>query len=159
MILVVTEGDPWRTFGLIVGWLIGEVTGECDSGGVLVELIEFDGELADGVCDECGEQTGSVGSVKVIECGSDAVVVEEFELLGKESEVLGNATECPLVDGVERLSCDDKVGEEHVESQRCGQGGSSSGELGEMLLEESCELESLEEMVNDGSGPDFEGFE
>ncbi len=61
-----------------------------------------------------------------------------------------------MVDGVERLSCDDEVGEEHVESQRCGQGGSSPGEVWEMLLEESCELEALEEMVDDGSGTDFE---
>src|ERR1019366_590771 len=99
VVLVVAEGDARRPTGGVGGSLSGILAGEGDRRGVLVELGEIDVELADGPPDQGDRQAGAVGAGEVVEGTSDAVVVEEGDLLGKEAEVFGDEASGPAGDG------------------------------------------------------------
>jgi hypothetical protein len=62
---------------------------ERDGGGVVMQLVEIDGELADGV-DEDGQGEGrEIGVEEAVEAAADAVVVEHGRVVCK-------ACLCPL---------------------------------------------------------------
>lgn len=159
VILVVTEGNVWWPVRLPRIGLVGVLAGDGNGGGILVDLPKFDGELANDTHDEYGEETGSVGSVEVIESSPDAIVVEQSNLLGEQSQVFGYASCGPFGKGIEWPSCDDEVGQKHSEGNRCGQCRTSSRQVGKVLREQLCDLQTLEEMPHDGCGTDLKRFE
>ena len=83
VVLVVAPGDgqpePSPQGPLPVGRLVVAVEG--DGGGVVVQFVEVDVELADGVGGDGQGQRGDVGVEEAVEAAADAVVVERGELL------------------------------------------------------------------------------
>jgi len=112
VVLVVPEGDARRPISGVGGSLSGILAGEGDRRGVLVELGEIDVELTDGPPDQGDQQAGAVGAGEVVEGTSDAVVVEQSDLPGKEAEVFGDAASGPAGDGIERLAGEQEVGQQ-----------------------------------------------
>jgi hypothetical protein len=65
---------------LLVGGVVVAVEG--DSGGVVVQLVQIDGELADCVGHDGEGERGDVGVEEAVEAAADAIVVERRELGG-----------------------------------------------------------------------------
>jgi hypothetical protein len=77
---------------------------EGDGGGVVVQLVEIDPELADGVDDDGEGEGGDVGVEEAVETATDVVVVERGELGGGQSEEFGDVSGGPLAEAIEGLA-------------------------------------------------------
>ena len=155
MVLVVAPGDgqaePAPQGPLLIGGLVIAVEG--DGGGVVVQLVEFDAELADGVGDDGEGEGGDVGVEEAVEAAADAVVVERGELFGGQAEESGDVARGPLADAVEGLAGDEEVLEQ--EQQPGGGGDARAAVLArEVVAEDRLEAESVEEAVEDRQGGD-----
>jgi hypothetical protein len=82
---------------------------EGDGGGVVVQLVEIDAELTDGMDDDGQGEGGDVGVEEAVEAAADAVVVERGELGGAEAEELGDMACGPLAQAVEGLAGDEEI--------------------------------------------------
>ncbi len=106
MVLVMPPGDgrlqPAPQGPLLIGTFVVAVEG--DGGRVVVQLVEVDRELADGVDDDRESQGGDVGIEEAVEAAADAIVVERGELLGGQAKKLGDVLRGPLGDAVEGLA-------------------------------------------------------
>ena len=160
MVLVVAPGDgqpqPAPQGPLLIGGLVIAVEG--DGGGVVVQLVEIDGELADGVDDDGQGEGGDVGVEEAVEAAADAVVVERGELGGGQAEEFGDVSGGPLADAVEGLAGDQEVLEQE---QQPGGGGDARAPVlaWEMVAEDRLEAEAVEEAVEDRQGTDGVGVE
>ena len=108
VVLVVPPGDgqpePPAQGPLPVGVLVIAVEGH--GGGVVVQLVEFDAELADRVRHGRQRQRGDVGVEEAVETAADAVVVERGQLPRGQPEQFGGVAGGPLADAVEGLAGD-----------------------------------------------------
>jgi hypothetical protein len=111
VVLVVAVGDGQAKLSpegpLLVGRLVVAV--ERDGGGVVVQFVEIDAELTDGVCHNRERERRDVGVEEPVEATSDAVVVERRELRCSQSQQLGRMACGPLADAVERLARDQEI--------------------------------------------------
>ena len=123
-----------------------------------MQLVELDGELADGVGDDGEGQRGDVGVEEAVEAAADAIVVERGELVGGQAEQLGGVPRGPLADAVEGLAGDQEVLEQE---QQSGGGGDAAAAIlaRQVVAEERLEAEPLEEAVEDRQGADGGGVE
>ena len=113
-----------------------------------MQLVEIDGELADGVDDDGQGEGGDVGVEEAVEAAADAVVVERGELGGGQAEEFGDMPRGPLAEAVEGLAGDQEVLEQ--EQQPGGRGDARSPVLArEMVAEDRLESEAVEEAVED----------
>ena len=128
VVLVVAVGDGQAELPpqgpLAVGGLVVAVEG--DGGGVVVQLVEIDGELADRVGHDGEGERGDVGVEEAVEAAADAVVVERGELRRGQSQQSGAVPRGPLADAVEGLARDQEVLEQDQEGGRGGDAGPSS---------------------------------
>ena len=159
MILIIAEGDAWRTVAVLRRLLVAVRSREGDGGGVVVQLLQVDLEFAHGLDDHCREQRGPVSAVEAVEAASEAIIAEKGNLIGLEPEMLRDATSSPRGKSVEGTACEEKVGDESTEGNGCGDVFGASGDRGQIACEEGFELETVEEATDDGCGADFEGFE
>lgn len=159
VVLVVAKGDSRRPVELVGGGLVSIVATEGDGGGILVQLVEANVELADSSDDQSSQEAGAVGATEVIEGPADTVVVKGSELIGLQSEMFGHTTDSPGVQGVKGLAGQEKIGQEQVQDRSRAERGLAAGQGREVLLEEFGKLQSLEEMANQWSGADFQGFQ
>src|SRR4051794_8777752 len=88
MVLVVAPGDgeaePPAEGAFPLGGLVIAV--ERDGGGIVVQLVECDVELADGPRGDVERQCGHVGVEEAIEAPPDAIVIRRGELFIGQSE-------------------------------------------------------------------------
>ena len=113
-----------------------------------MQLVEVDGELADGVDDDGQGEGGDVGIEEAVEAAADAVVVERGELVGGQAEESGDMACGPLAEAVEGLAGDQEVLEQ--EQQPGGGGDARAAVLArEVVAEDRLESESVEEAVED----------
>jgi hypothetical protein len=116
-------------------------------------------ELAHGVDDEGGEQRGSVGTVEAVEGASEAVIAEEAGLPWLEAQVLGDTAGGPLREPIERATCEQEVGDKDAEGDGRGDVFGAPAVRQQVSREEGFELQTVEEVTDDGCGADFERFE
>src|SRR4051794_26461680 len=144
---------------LMVGGLVIAVQG--DGGGVVVQLVEIDGELADRVGHDGEGERGDVGVEESVEAAADAVVVERRELGGDQPQPLRGVSGRPLAEAVEGLARDQEVLEQ--DHQPGGGGYAGPPVFGrEVIAEEGLEAEPAEDDLEDrqrgetagGQGPD-----
>ena len=111
MVLVVAPGDgqpqPAPQGPLPIGGLVIAVEG--DGGGVVVQLVELDGEFTDGMDDDGQGQGGDVGVEEAIEAAADAIVIERGQLVRSQAQELRDVPRRPLADAVEGLAGDEEV--------------------------------------------------
>jgi hypothetical protein len=159
VVLVVAEGDPRRPVELVGCGLLGVVATEGDGGGILVQLVEANVELADRSDDQSSQEAGAVGTVEVIEGPAETIVVERGQLIALQSEVFGYAAGSPGGEGVEGLAGQEEIRQKYIQDRSRGKRGLAAGQGREVLLEEFGKLQSVEEMANQWSGADFQGFQ
>ena len=113
VILVVAPGDrqaePSPQRALPVGVLVVPV--KRHGRGVVVQFIERDVELADGVGRDVESQGRDVGVEEAVEGTPDAIIVERGELLVGQAEPVRVVPRGPLADTVEGLARDEQVSE------------------------------------------------
>jgi hypothetical protein len=84
-----------------------------------MQLIETDGELLDDMADDGHDQGGSDPLEHAVERATEAVVVQSAEILRAKAEEVGWEEGRPLSDAIDRLACQEEIGEEYE------QGGNS----------------------------------
>ena len=125
VILVVAPGDreaelsPQRA--LPVGVLIVPV--KRHGRGVVVQFIERDVELADGVGRDVESQGRDVGVEEAVEGTPNAIIVERGELLVGQAKPVSVVPRGPLANTVKGLARDEQVSQE----QEQGRGGGDAG--------------------------------
>src|SRR5262249_16412692 len=149
---------------------------EGDGGRVVVQLVEIDVELADGVDDDGQGERGDVGIEEAVEAAADAGVVGRGGLGGGQAEEvggggggplapargggaeLGDVAGGPLAQAVEGLAGDEEVLEQQ---QQPGGGGDATAPVlaREVVTEDRLEPEAVEESVEDRQGGDGVGAE
>ena len=159
VILVVAKRDTRRPVELVGGGLVGIVATEGDGGGILVQLVEANVELADSSNDQGSQEAGAVGTVEVIEGPAETIVVERGQLIGLQSEVFGYAAGSPGGEGVEGLAGQEEIGQQYAQDRSGGKRRLAAGQGREVLLEEFRKLQSTEEVANQWNGADFQGFQ
>jgi hypothetical protein len=158
MVLVVTPGDGQPESSpqgpLPVGGLVIAVAGH--GGGVVVQLVQFDAELADGVRHGRQRQRGDVGVEEAVEAAADAVVVERRQLRRGEPEGFGGVAGGPLADAVEGLTREQEVLQQ---DQPGGRGGDARPAVlaGQVFAEELLAAEPPEEALQQGQRGDAAG--
>ena len=160
VVLVVSPGDrggglaaPGR---LLSGLLVGTVEGH--RGRVVVQLVEFDGELAHGVGDDREGERGDVAVEEPIEATAHAIVVEVDQLVGGEAQPPWDEPRGPFADAVERLAGDQQVLDQQEQSG--GGGDLGAGILArQAIAEELREPEPPEDRVEDRQGAEAVGVE
>jgi hypothetical protein len=160
MVLVVSPGGSQPQSApqgpLLIGGLVIAVEG--DGGGVIVQFVEIDPELADGVDDDGQGEGWDVGVEEAVEAAADAVVVERRELGGGQAEERGDMACGPLAEAVEGLAGYEEVLEQQ---QQPGGGGDAGAPVlaREMVAEDRLESEAVEEPIEDRQGGDGVGAE
>ena len=106
VVLVVAVGDGQAEMpaegAFVLGILV--VAGEGHGGGVVVQFVELDAELAHGVCGDVEDERGDVGIEDAVEGSSHAVVVQRVELLGSHAEEFREVARGPLANAIEGLA-------------------------------------------------------
>jgi hypothetical protein len=158
VVLVVAVGDgqpePASQRALAVGRLVVTVKG--DGGGVVVQLVQLDAELAHGVGHDGQGERGDVGVEEAIEGAAGAVVVQRGQLPGGQPQQPRVVPRGPLADAVEGLAGDQEV----LQQDQQGSGGADAGAAAlarEVAAEELVEAEPPEEAVEDRQGGDASG--
>jgi hypothetical protein len=123
-----------------------------------VHLPQLDLKLAHGTYDEGGEQRGVVGVVETVEGASEAIVSEEAGLLWLETKVLWDASGGPLGESVDGAACEQEVGDEDAEGDGSGDAFGAPGGWGQVTRQERPQLQTVEEVADDGRGTNFEGL-
>jgi hypothetical protein len=160
MVLVVAPGggqpQPAPQGPLPIGGLVVAVEG--DGGRVVVQLVELDLELADGMDDDGQGEGRDVGVEEAVEAAAGAIVVERSESGGGQAEELGDMACGPLTQPVEGLAGDEEVLEQQ---QQPGGGGDATAAVlaREVVAEDRVESEPVEESVEDRQGGDGVGAE
>src|SRR5262249_48156909 len=158
LVVAVRDGqaEPPAQGALAVGTLVVAVEG--DGSGVVVQLVQVDAELADGVGHDGEGERGEVGVEEAVEGATDAVVVQRGELRRGGPEPSRGVPPGPPADAVEGLA----GGQEVLEQDQEGGGGGDADAaalVGEVVAEERVESEPSEEAVEDGQGGDAGGPE
>jgi hypothetical protein len=159
VVLVVAEGDARRAAGLVGGRLAGIVPTEGDGGGVLMELGQVDVEGADGVQDQGGQQAGAIGPTQVVQGAAEAVVVEQAHLVRLQAEVFGDAAGDPGGEGIKGLTGQQQVAHQDGQGDGRRQARPPSRQRREVALEQLGQLQSPQEMPDQGGGADLEGLQ
>src|SRR6185312_2148835 len=128
-------------------------------GGILVQFLQLNGKGTDGLHHQGSEQTGAVGPLQVVESAADAVIVEQRQLVGTQVEVFGNPACDPGGQGVQRLACQQQVGEQDGEGDRGGQSGRPARQRRQVALEQLGQLQAVQEVADQRGGADFEGLQ
>jgi hypothetical protein len=104
LVVAVRDGqaEPPVQGALAVGTLEVAVEG----GGVVVQFVQVDAELAHGVRHDGEGERGDVGVEEAVEGASDAVVVQRGHLGRRQAEPFGVVPRGPLTDPVEGLAGD-----------------------------------------------------
>ncbi len=161
MVLVVSPGggrpQPAPQGSLLIRGLVIAVEG--DGGRVVVQLVEIDSELADGMDDDGQGERGDVGVEEAVEAAADTIVIERGELVGGQAEEFGDVAGGPLAEAVEGLAGDEEVLEQQ---QQPGGGGDARAAVlaREMVAEDRFESESVAESIEErqcGDGVGAEG--
>ena len=147
--LVVSPGDgqpelpPQGPFSL--GGLGIAVEGH--GGGVVVQLVPVDPELADRVRHGGEGERGDVRVEEAVEGAADAVVVERRQLRRGDPEGFVGVAGGPLADPVEGLAREQEVLDQ---DQQSGRGGDTRPTVlaGQMIAEELFEAEPLEKALH-----------
>ena len=156
VVLVVAEGDARRALPLFLGGLLGIVAVEGDGSRVLMQFAQVNGKLAHGVRDQGGQQAGAIGTLQVIQCPADAVIIEQGQLVRLQTEVLAHASRRPGGDGVERLTRQQQIGEQHSQDKRSRQGRLAAGGGGQVAVKQLRQSQAVEEVADQGSGTHFQ---
>ena len=77
VVLVVAKGDSRRPVELVGGGLVSIVATEGDGGGILVQFVEANVELAYSSNDQGSQEAGAVGATEVIEGPADTIIVAD----------------------------------------------------------------------------------
>lgn len=104
LVVAVRDGDaePPAQGPPAVGRLV--VTVEGDGGGLVVEFVELDSELADRVRHDGQCERGDIGVEEPVEASADAIVVERRELRLGQSQQFRSMPRGPLADTIEGLA-------------------------------------------------------
>ena len=156
MVLVVTPGDGGPELAA-EGAFLGSgvvVAVKGDGGGVVVQLVQLDGELAHGVGGDVEDQGGDVGVEELVEGASDAVVVECGELALGKPEQGWIIPRGPLADAVEWGARDEQVA---CQQEQCrGVGDAVAAVLARQpATQRFVEAQRAEEAVEEGQCPDL----
>jgi hypothetical protein len=96
--------------------------------------------------------------VQVIQGAAGTVVVEQMRLAGLQAEVLRDPAAGPVGEGVQRLACQQEVGEQHAQHGSRREGRGAPGQRGQVALEQAGQVEAGEEEADEGGGADFQGL-
>ena len=158
MVFAVAPGDGQRLLVAALPGLGGLGVGaeERDRGGVVVQFIETEVELLDDMADERQEERRPVAVEEEGQAAAHAVVVEGADVLGREVQQRRMVAGGPLTQAIERFSGQQQVLEENEETLGRWQFGTPIGAR-QMGLQECVQVESLQEVVEDGQEPDRAG--
>jgi hypothetical protein len=126
---------------------------EGDGGGVVVQLVQIDVELADCVRHDGESERGDVRVEEAVEASADAVVVERGELRPGQPQEFRRVSRGPLADTIKGLARDQEVLDQ---DQEPGRGGNTRASVlkREMVAEELLEAEPPEYAVKNRQGGD-----
>ena len=127
---------------------------EGDGGGIVVQLVELDAELADGVGGDVEDQRGDVGIEEPVEGAADAVIVKRAQLFLRQPEPGRLVPRGPLADTIEGLSANQQVPDE--QQQGSGSGDAPAAVFArEAVAEGLRDAEPREEAVEDWQGAEL----
>src|ERR1019366_5152661 len=158
MVLVVAPGDGQR--GLPVARLLGGGVRvgakERDGGGVIMEFVEVQGELAHDVTDEVQDEGRPVAAKEGRQTAAGAIVVEEADGHGREAQCVGIVTGGPLAQAIEGFPRQEQVPDEN--EQAAGNRQFAAAVLvGQVCIQDLFEVHPLKEVIEDGQGPEGTG--
>jgi hypothetical protein len=158
VVFVVAVDDAQATATVPAGRPLRVHAREGDARGVVVEALEVHGELPHHVNDEAGSQAAQIALEEPIERATEAIVVDERQVLGLKLQLRGIEPTGPGGDAVEGMAAQGEVAHEEEGAVDGGELGSGIGRS-EGLLEEGSKPQSLEEGAQEGLASHGEGFE
>lgn len=123
-----------------------------------MEALEIHGELPHHVNDEAGAKAAQIALEEPVEGATEAVVVDETELLGIEFELGGIEPTGPGGHPVEGMAAQSEVAHEEEGAVDGGELGSGIGRS-EGLVQERSKPQPLEEGAQEGLASEGEGLE
>ena len=152
VVLVVTEGNRGgRLAAPETAVRLAIVPGEGDAGGVVVQLGAVDPESPHRAQDHLGQQAGPIGVEEPVQAAADAIIVEQLDLAGVQTQKARIIRGGPLAERVDRLVVHDQVAHHHPQGGRWGQ-AKPAIVAGHMAGQGVIEADPAQEVVHDRQG-------
>jgi hypothetical protein len=159
VVFVVASCDARRAIAVGGGDLAGVLTRESDGRGVLMELAKPKFVVLDSPEDDGREQAGSIGAKEVIHRTTTTVIVEKLSLTRKKTQVLGYKRGSPRGHGIQGFAAEKEIADQDAEDGRTGHIRLATRQASKLTLEQSWQIETVEQVADDGGSIHLENFQ